>query len=88
MTTYRLCTLDVTEDNEINDAWRTTDTLQLPDEPTIPQVCEQLKALGRMASNWNEKYVRLEEDGDDYFVCHDYTGKYKGKKVYLLRKEI
>jgi hypothetical protein len=86
MTTYRLCTLDIL-DGEVNDVYSTGDTLELPEAPTIIDLCTQLKAIGRMSHIWSEKDVRLEDEGDDYYVCHSYTGPYKGKKVYLLRKE-
>lgn len=79
---YRLCTLDVTPDNEINDAWKTGTVLELPETPTVSEVCTALKENERMAPDWNESTVRLEEDGDDYLVCHK-----DGRKSYLLRRE-
>lgn len=82
MKQYRVCTLDVTADNEINDAHSTSDVVELSESPTVSEVCKALKGCERMASDWPEKNVQLEEDGDDYFVCDK-----RGKKVYQLRYE-
>jgi len=78
---YRLCTLDVTPDNEINDAYATDTLLNLPDEPTVDEVCRCLKTVGRMAPDWPTNKVQLVEDGDDYLVCDA-----RGHKSYLLRR--
>jgi hypothetical protein len=80
---YRLCTLDVTPTNEINDEWSSSDVLDLGDEPTVHEVCEALKGCERMALDYPEATIVLVEDGGDYLVCDKKTGR----KGYRLRKE-
>jgi antitoxin (DNA-binding transcriptional repressor) of toxin-antitoxin stability system len=79
---YRLHTLDVDNNNEINDEWTTGDILTLPDDYTTDDVAKALIGLERMAEDWPRDDVRLEDDGDEILVCNK-----EGRKVYKLVPE-
>ena len=78
---YLLISLDLDENEEINDARSTGVLLDLPENPSIQEVCEGLKGVDRMASDWPEKKVGAEwEDNGDVYVLNE-----KGRKVYQLQ---
>lgn len=80
---YRLHTLDVDPNNEINDEWSTSDLVWLPDHnPTIDDLRRELVNLERMAEDWPADDIKMEEDGDDILVCHK-----DGRKGYKLVPE-
>lgn len=79
---YRLHTLDVDANNEINDEWTTSDILTLPENYTTDDVAKALIGLERMAEDWPRADVRLEDDGDEILVCNK-----EGRKVYKLVPE-
>ena len=80
---YRLIKLDVDHNNEINDAWTTGETLDLPENPSVQMICDGLKELGdhRMAPDWpvNKVGADWSDDNGDVYVLNE-----KGRKVYKL----
>lgn len=75
---YQINTLDVLDD-EINDEHETNDAIELPENPSVQNLCKALRNCKRMNPNHRSKYVSMQEDGEDYIVS------YKGKKRLRLR---
>jgi hypothetical protein len=83
MNSYRLHTLDVDEHNEINDEHSTDTTVELSAEPTVSEVCKALIAAERMAPDWPQTDVKVDEsEWPDLYVTRK-----DGRKVYKLVPE-
>jgi hypothetical protein len=74
---YNVHTLDIIND-EINDEHSTNDNVELPENPSVQDVCRELRKCDRMKPGHKSRLVTLEEDGDNYIVS------YKGQKRLKL----
>ena len=82
MVDYRLISLDMTPDGEINDAHDTGIIMNLPENPSVQDICDGLKSVERMAPDWPVNKVGADwsdDNGDVYVLNAD------GKKIYLLQ---